>query len=310
MSENIRMGYHNRFALGKPHIVHTYGYTMKCEIVPEEAKIIRWMFRLILKGRSLPQIQDFLNRNHIPAPGGGEWAFATVGRIVRNTTYMGDIEMQKTYVDSFLTKKKRKNRGRYQTYCIRDHHAPIIDRETFRHAQYILKMKDRTRGAVQYPYYGFLKCPYCKQNMFSFQLPTRMSERGWGCLCRTICIKQKYIDRALNAPEYMELYNTMNTITFSEDLKELIVYYKTGECKRIPIAYERISETPAFSTEEADGDMCLNGEKLPNTFNMHQAFKAVLRIKEYMQNGIKMIGMEDGLPRVLTIQAINKQNRR
>lgn len=48
-------------------------------------------------------------------------------------------------------------------------------------AQMISAMKDMHRGTAQYPYYGFLKCPICGQNMIRCALPRNNYTFGWTC---------------------------------------------------------------------------------------------------------------------------------
>lgn len=55
----------------------------------------------------------------------------------------------------------------------------IIDRETFELFQLILEMKDKHKSATQYPFYGFLVCPFCGEKMISVTLPSRLHEQAY-----------------------------------------------------------------------------------------------------------------------------------
>ena len=60
------------------------------------------------------------------------WDKSVIISMLRNEKYKGDCLMQKTYTESFLTKKQIKNRGEVQQYYVKDHHEPIVsDNEQF-----------------------------------------------------------------------------------------------------------------------------------------------------------------------------------
>jgi Recombinase. len=55
--------------------------------------------------------------------------------ILKNEKYAGDALLQKTYVTDCISKKTKKNTGELPMYLVTDHHAAIIDRNTFKRAQ-------------------------------------------------------------------------------------------------------------------------------------------------------------------------------
>lgn len=142
LSENTRWGLVRRFENGIMSINHNkfMGYTKDengdLVIVPEEAEIVRRIFRLFLEGRSYVQIAKILESEGIlTVTGKKEWCPSVIDQMLRNEKYMGDALLQKTYTVDFLTKKRVKNQGIVQQYYIQDNHEAIIPKELFYRVQ-------------------------------------------------------------------------------------------------------------------------------------------------------------------------------
>ncbi len=67
------------------------------------------------------------------------WSPTAVMRILKNEKYAGDLIQQKTMVADFLTHKSTENKG--NKIIFRDHHEPIVSRETWDEAQRIMEMR-------------------------------------------------------------------------------------------------------------------------------------------------------------------------
>ena len=80
--------------------------------MPEEAEIVKEIFRLYLSGMGYSKIARTLIEQNIPARFGGTWSNASVRNILLNEKYAGDLLLQKTFSEDFRTKKKRKKHGR------------------------------------------------------------------------------------------------------------------------------------------------------------------------------------------------------
>ena len=122
ISQNTRMGISYRFQEGKVIVNHNkfLGYTKdetgNLVIVPEEAEIVRRIFREFLEGKSPYKIAAGLERDKkLTGSGGSRWYDSTVTKILKNEKYMGDALLQKTYTVDFLTKKRVKNSGYSKT---------------------------------------------------------------------------------------------------------------------------------------------------------------------------------------------------
>lgn len=142
LSENTRWGLVRRFENGIVSVNHNkfLGYTKdkngELVIVPEEAELVRRIFRLYLEGNSVIQIKKILESEEITTvTGGTKWWDSTITKMLTNEKYMGDVLQQKTYTIDFLTKKRVKNDGIVPQYYIEDDHEAIIPKELFYQVQ-------------------------------------------------------------------------------------------------------------------------------------------------------------------------------
>jgi len=138
LSENTKWGITRRYENGIIAINHKkfMGYTKDEDgeliIVPEEAEIVRRIFRMYLEGSSILEITRALERDKIKtATGKDKWHPGVIEKMLVNEKYMGDALLQKTYTVDFLTKKRVKNNGIVPQYYIEDNHEAIIPKELF-----------------------------------------------------------------------------------------------------------------------------------------------------------------------------------
>jgi len=142
ISENTRWGLTRRFENGIISVNHKkfLGYTKDEDgnliIVPEEAVIVKRIFREYLEGSSILQIAKGLEADGIKTVTGlDHWHPGTINNMLSNEKFCGDVCMQKTYTIDFLTKKKVKNEGYAPQYYIEDNHEAIIPKELFHQVQ-------------------------------------------------------------------------------------------------------------------------------------------------------------------------------
>ncbi|MDR3544100.1 MAG: recombinase family protein [Desulfosporosinus sp.] len=148
ISQITRMGIAYRFQEGKVIVNHNrfLGYTKdengELVIVPEEAEIIRRIYREFMKGKSPYKIAAGLERDGvITGSGGSRWYDSTVDKILKNEKYMGEALLQKTFTVDFLTKKRVKNNGQAAQYYVEDSHTPMVSKEELAAVQ--MELKDR-----------------------------------------------------------------------------------------------------------------------------------------------------------------------
>ncbi|WP_143321076.1 recombinase family protein [Clostridium sp. HBUAS56010] len=154
ISENCHWGIVRKFESGKVIVNHSkfLGYTKNKDgnlvIIPEEADLVRRIFRLFLEGNSSYKIKRILEADGIlTVTGKTVWQATVIDKMLSNEKYMGDALMQKTYTVDFLTKKKVINKSIVPQYYIEDNHEAIIPKELYHRVQ---EEKAR-RGAIYRP---------------------------------------------------------------------------------------------------------------------------------------------------------------
>ena len=177
ISQITRMGIAYRFQEGKVIVNHNrfLGYTKdengELVIVPEEAEIIKRIYREFMEGKSPYKIATNLQRDGIlTGSGGSRWYDSTVNNILKNEKYMGEALLQKTYTVDFLSKKRVKNNGHAAQYYVEDSHPPIISKEEFAAVQEEFERRVNLRGysktgkskfTSDYAFSGKLFCGNC-----------------------------------------------------------------------------------------------------------------------------------------------------
>lgn len=143
ISENVRLGHVYNFQQGKGMLNPRYflGYDRgknphEMVINPEQAVIVRLIYRRFLEGFSPSMIANDLNRDGVPtATGSGKWFGTTVTNILQNEKHCGDLLMQKYFTQNYLTHKVVRNRGERPQYFLENDHDPIVPKEVFIQAQ-------------------------------------------------------------------------------------------------------------------------------------------------------------------------------
>jgi site-specific DNA recombinase len=170
ISENVTWGQRKRFSDGKVSIPYGQflGYRKGAdglpEIVPEEAEVVRRIYRELLQGKSTNVIAAMLTEEGIPTPGKKTvWQRATVESILRNEKYKGSALLQKSFTVDFLTKKTKINEGEVPQYYVEDSHPAIIEPWEWEKVQSELERRknSRTRHRQTSPFSGKIFCADC-----------------------------------------------------------------------------------------------------------------------------------------------------
>ena len=142
LSQNVKLGLQYRYQQGLVQVNHNrfLGYTKDEEgqliIEPEEAEVVKRIYREYLEGASLAQIGKSLEADSIlTAAGKAKWRPETLKKILQNEKYIGDALLQKTYTVDFLSKKRVKNNGIVPQYYVENSHEPIIPRDLYMQVQ-------------------------------------------------------------------------------------------------------------------------------------------------------------------------------
>lgn len=142
LSQNVKLGLQYRYQQGEIQVNCNWflGYAKDenkhLVIVPEEAEIVKRIYREYLEGASMLKIARGLEADGILNGAGREkWHTSNISTILRNEKYIGDALLQKTYTVDFLTKQRIKNNGLVPQYYVENSHEAIIPREIFMQVQ-------------------------------------------------------------------------------------------------------------------------------------------------------------------------------
>ncbi len=138
ISANVTWGQRRAMEAGKARIQYKklYGYRRgadgKPEIIPEQAEVVRWIYKRYLSGASIRMLLDEIKQQEIPCCEGAiDWNRQKIQSILQNEKYCGDVLMQKTFCQDFISHKIVKNIGQLPMYYIKDHHEGIVSREIY-----------------------------------------------------------------------------------------------------------------------------------------------------------------------------------
>lgn len=152
ISKNVSWGKEKAYLEGKVQFQYQnlLGYRKgadgKPEIVPEEAETVRLIYKLFLDGYSMTNIKKTLeSKGILTAKSKKVWNESLISSILKNEKYVGDALLQKTYTLDCITHKVVRNHGERPMYLVTDHHAPIIDRDTYNRVQQELARRSSKR---------------------------------------------------------------------------------------------------------------------------------------------------------------------
>ena len=171
-SENQKWRIRHNFEQGKPWCGVMLGYRQedgRFVIVPEEAEIVKRIYRDYLNGDGIEAIVKRLNEDGILTQKGFVWHKSSVSRILRNYNYTGNLLLQRFYSENHITKRKCENTGEMPKYMAEDTHEAIIDLETFNAVQAEIerrakKYKPKPPEKPSYPFTGKIVCARCGKN--------------------------------------------------------------------------------------------------------------------------------------------------
>ncbi|MBQ3426205.1 MAG: recombinase family protein [Clostridia bacterium] len=161
-----------------------YGYETKdgkLTVKDDEAEIVRLIFhKYINEGKGTHVISRELYEAGIDPPRAVKkhWSSTMILRILRNEKYVGDLLQKKYITKDHLTHKKIPNDGSEEMIYIKDHHEPIIDRDTWNRTQRELagrRPPDEHQYSNRYWCSGKIVCSSCGAH---FGL--RKTKRNWG----------------------------------------------------------------------------------------------------------------------------------
>jgi hypothetical protein len=158
VSENCKWRVRKQYQEGKPTGCTVFGYKISrgvFTIIPEEAAVVKGIFKDYIAGlgiEALAKMYDF--------------SATAIRQILRNEKYIGQLLLQKSFVEDHISKRKVKNTGQLPQFLVEDNHEAIIDRTVFdavqaeiaRRAQ---KHQPNPKAPATYPLTGLIKCGLC-----------------------------------------------------------------------------------------------------------------------------------------------------
>ena len=89
-------------------------------------------FPMRIDGHTLGEIFNWLHKNRIPSPTDkAHWSRRPIYKPLRNGKYVGDVLLQKIFVQEFLLSKQIKNNGKLKKFLMPGYHPPIVSRKLF-----------------------------------------------------------------------------------------------------------------------------------------------------------------------------------
>ena len=238
VSENMKWRIRKNFESGKPWSGFILGYRFQngqFAVVPEEAEIVKRIFREYLDGLGATAIMKGLNEDGILTRLGKPWRIEGVLKILRNYNYTGNLILQKTYRENHLTKRKMKNNGEKPQYHAVGTHEAIIDLASFEAVQEELARRSehysgKKPGTVTYPFTRLIVCANCGKH---YKRKTTATGIVWICSTYNTHGKKACASKAIPESVLYELtadtpLGDLTAIRAEKD-NTLIFCFKNGE---------------------------------------------------------------------------------
>lgn len=190
-SENQKWRIRRKYEKGEPVTGNALGYRLvdgTFWIDEEEEQTVKRIFCMYLSGMGRIAIAKKLNEEGVSTRlGKAKWHPSSIYTILTNEKYRGDLQLQKTYITDYISKKQEKNHGKRPVYQVRNAHDAIVDRNEFSEVQ-----EERNRRAAKYyanpctnryPFTGLIRCGKCSHNFRRriMNAGTKYAKPGWEC---------------------------------------------------------------------------------------------------------------------------------
>jgi site-specific DNA recombinase len=164
MGERIRLGFQEKVRQGKyAHNHRPFGYNLDRKtgtltINEEEAKVVRLIVDLYLKGYGVNRICKYLNERKITTRDGNAWNDKPLMQLLKNPLYAGTIRWGKEHEN---------------TLYVENAVPAIIDKETFEEIQKTIekrRMLSPKQVSSDYIFSGVFKCNHCGHSMVGYKV--------------------------------------------------------------------------------------------------------------------------------------------
>ena len=329
LSKVTRMGIMYRFQEGKVWVNHKWflGYTKdengNLVIVPEQAEIVRRIYREYLEGKSAKSIIKGLERDGIQNGAGHlKWHDTNIYQILKNEKYTGDALLQKSYTIDFLNKKRVRNDGYVPKYYVENSHEGIITKADFAAVQAEIARRNSLRGysktgksefSSKYPFSGKLYCTNCGAKFNRQIWGTGKYKKGvWICANHRMngeqaCSQKAQIERKLERA-FVRAINQIigGKDAFMERLFNNI--YQSLDALEHEFTHEQIEERLAELQQEIMSLVRLNAKTGLNTGAYDEEYSQLTAEIERFR-GLRQKLQDEEAQKVIRIQRIDELRR-
>lgn len=154
-----------------------YGYTSTRVKVPDQARIVKEIFRRVASGETMKAVVSDLNARGVPSPGSawkrstnrrdGRWIIAAVNALLQNEIYVGRVIWNRSQWVKEPDTGIRKRRERPKSEWVIDERPELalIDRATWDQVHAVMQQRKMGRHNCQvrnrYALSGILECAVC-----------------------------------------------------------------------------------------------------------------------------------------------------
>ena len=201
------------------------------------------VYESYLQGMGLVSIAKLLNAQSRTSRYGRPWGKSSIMRVLRNSTYTGNLLLQKTYSENHLTKRTRQNNGELPQYHITDSHEPIISLQQFNAVQEEIKRradKHTHPGMKQktYPFTGMVVCGGCGKHY-----RRKVTKTGSVWICSTFNTMGKAYCPSKQIPESILVSITEEVLGSTDALYDKITAIRAEKDNTLVFCFEDGSET-------------------------------------------------------------------
>ena len=257
------------------------------------------IFKMYLEGYSQGQIAKELTKRKIDTPKKykgqnvkiNEWRNDTIGRILKDPSYIGVLVLNK-FESNYLNKKIKKTPRK--DWIIKENtHEAIIDKDTFYKVQEILENKYyKPKQEYKYLLKDLVFCKECGSKMqYKSRARTKVHnkklenpQKCWYYKCRMVYRFPSICDKGYTITE-----NVLNNIVISALNKKLAVFDFEGKIENIIAEYKKNNENYKMQLKlqnqklKLENDIrILYNKKLEQSINIDEFKKqyATLKLKE------------------------------
>lgn len=265
-SENQKWRVRKAFENGELMNLRTmFGYSISkgsITIHPENADIVREIFRRFNEGETMGSISRTLNERGVQGALGGVWDAQRIRQILSNEKYTGNALLQKHYRNNHLEKKKTKNQGELPLYYAEGTHEAIIDQPTFDRAGERLRELEcensKRKRPQSTPFTSRIRCGICGAN---YKHCVNLGKHFWQCstymkkgkqFCHAKRIPDEVIHRLtaemLGAEEYdADMLDSRITLIQAEENHTIV--FRTAEGEEIVKQWKLPSRSESWTAE-------------------------------------------------------------